>query len=154
MNNIYKTTLSLGAAALLLAAQASFANVVYKWVDDKGQTHFGQQPSEQYKSERVQTNTSRSFGQNMDYSDEASEPATAATTTTTDSVSETATEATEEVTEQAARVEKDASLCKKAQENKTMLLQHPIIRRNGKVMTVEEKNTELQYIEEVIRIHC
>lgn len=134
-------------ALILSYSMVSSASTIYKWIDDKGQTHFGQNPPEHVQAEQISPKK-RSFGQYTEMPIESSSPTAV----------EPEQEQPAQVESQQAAVEevfkKDAKLCKQAQENKRLLMQHPIIRRQGKVLTVEEKNKELSDIEEVIKVHC
>lgn len=153
MNAFKKMTFAItaGLVALTLPLSHSIASEIYRWVDDNGQVHFSQRPPEGKNSERVQSSTPRSFGQNIE-----DEPVEAPATTETPETAPANEEAGDEQAEttDAPAIQKDSALCNKAQESKKMLMSVPIIRRNGKVMSVEEKNEELKYVEEIISVHC
>lgn len=155
MNVFNKAALSIATGLVLLAAQPAIseANEIYKWTDDKGQVHFSQQPPEGRYSEQVLSKTPRSFGQNIERDPRNDESAIApsvnnATIEDKPDSSQAAIEAAPQV------IEKDADLCAKAQQSKQLILSKPIIRRDGKLLTIEQRNAELQYLEEVISIHC
>src|SRR5690554_690182 len=153
MNVLNKTAFSIATGLLLLAAQptSSVADSIYKWVDDNGQVHFGQQPPDNRQSEEINAKTPRSFGQNIEREAQVDVQADApvAVTTATDNV-----ESTKNVVEGAATVQKDSKLCAKAQQSKQLIMSKPIIRRDGRLLSIEERNDELAYLEEVISIHC
>ena len=46
---------SIFAVALALAASQVFAQQVYKWVDEKGVTHYGERPPDEKKASKVDT---------------------------------------------------------------------------------------------------
>lgn len=154
MNVFNKAALSITTGLLMLAAQPAFSETsqIYRWTDDSGQVHFSQQPPEGRASEQVLSRTPRSFGQNIDRETPREEP------TTIPAVSvpypTTTAENTEEISTNSVKLEKDSALCAKAQQSKKLLMSKPIIRREGKLLTIEEKNAEIQYLDEVISIHC
>lgn len=155
-----KTLFAISTASLLFLAQVNVgvASTVYKWTDESGRVHFGQRPPQGVKSEQVNTSTPRSFGQHYDdqpetVTESAPVAAPAQSTEAPENTDNTA-DADGEKTAAPAVIQKDAALCAKAQESKHMLTTVPIIRRNGKVMTVEEKNEELKYVEELIFVNC
>lgn len=145
-------TLKLAGLALLVGyAAASSASTIYKWVDDKGQTHFGQNPPEQFQAEQVSPKA-RSFGQHIESLPEEMQNPVITEETASDNDSEVERTQIEEVVEEVFK--KDPALCNQAKENKRLLMQHPVIRRHGKVLTVEEKNKELRDMDEIIKVHC
>lgn len=144
MNARITLAASLFAGCVLLATQA-IAAPIYKWVDENGQTHFSQQPPNQGASEKVQTRASSVV------SNEAEHAANAAQQEATEQIQDIQNTA-EKVADNA--IKKDAELCQKAQNNKNTIISRPIIRKEGKLLSIEERNKELQYLEEVISIHC
>lgn len=161
MNLFNKAALVIPATLFIAAlhANTSVASSIYRWTDENGQVHFSQRPPEGQKSEQVNASKTRSFGQNIDDEPASAAPpvtaAPAASEQTGDNSAAAETSDGEPAPEAAAQViQKDAGLCAKAQESKKMLVSVPIVRRGGKVMTVEEKNSELKYVEEIISVHC
>ena len=49
---------------------------------------------------------------------------------------------------------KDPAICQQAKTALNDLVTKPIIRRDNKVMTIEEKNLEIQRMQEVVDVHC
>lgn len=147
----FKMLKQTSLALLFSYAAASSASTIYKWVDEKGQPHFGQNPPEQFQAEQISPKT-RSFGQHIEHHPEAAQDTTLAEETVPDVNNEPEQAQAEEVAEEVFK--KDPALCSQAQENKRLLMQHPIIRRQGKVLTVDEKNKELRDTEEIIKVHC
>lgn len=133
-------------ATLLTFSTVASASNVYKWTDDNGQVHFGQNPSTSFNSELI-------YPQKRSYSIDDSNKANNEVITTN---SEGDDNIVEDAQETAAEnvFKKDSSLCKQAQESKRILMQHPIIRRQGKVLSMEEKNEELKNLNDIISIHC
>lgn len=151
-----KTLRVLKHTGIILAisyAAASSASTIYKWVDEKGQTHFGQNPPEHIQAEQISPKK-RSFGQYSDSVTDSSADALAQQNSTVETAENKVSDVEESTNSVKEVFKKDPSLCAQAQENKRLLIQHPIIRRQGKVLTVDEKNKELQDTEEVIKVHC
>ena len=136
---------------LILGAGSSLANDVYKWVDKDGNIHFSQRPPEGIDSEHINAEKQRSFGYGNDQQDSnnAAEPQD----------QEEAAEQAPADEEQAAQAQeetfqKDPEMCKKAREYKGVLMRNPIVRKDNKALTIEEKNEEMRKVNEVISIHC
>lgn len=152
MAYITKTAVSVSAGIVLLlmaASSASVADNVYKWVDDNGNVHFGQRPPQNRSSEVINTRSPRSFGQHLEDNEISDTPIASPEE---DDAQLTGNEENGQAQEQVFT--KDAKLCAQAREYREILMSNPIVRKEGKAMTIEEKNEELKRVEEVISIHC
>lgn len=126
-------SLMLTAAATSLQA-ANF----YKWTDENGVVHYSERAPQGKEAEIVTTQTPRS-----------APPAAAPVAGEKKEGEQTAAEsATPQV------VKKDSAVCARAQKDLQVLISKPIVRQNGKVMTVEEKNKAIQELQEIISVHC
>lgn len=133
---------------LIVAAGLAQADNVYRWVDENGNIHFSQRPPEGRDSEVINPRQPRSFGQSIEDEPADKQAATDDAGTAADSEQAAAVETPEPV------FKKDPELCKKAQDYKALLLRNPIVRKNDKALTIDEKNEEMRKAEEIISIHC
>lgn len=129
--------------ALMFNANAS-ATEVYKWVDERGVVHYAERaPKDKNKNVQVittKTRPSRAYA--------VPESGDAEKAKETDTPAPAAKPAAPKV------AKKDPATCKKAQADLRLLTSKPIVRQNGKVMTIEDKNKAIQNINEIISVHC
>lgn len=129
--------------ALLLSMQVSHAEQFYKWTDDKGVVHYSQQPPQGKTSKAVKTHSSKGSSQASDSSNDAD------STENREGKSQEQTQ-----TAPIEKIKKDPELCEQAKKDAQMLRQKPIVRRNNKVMTLDEKNQALENLSEVVKLNC
>ena len=128
------------AAILILTANTTvFAEEieVFKWTDEKGVVHYSQRQPEGIDSQIITAKTS---------SVETSRASTNTSNPKGESIP--GAESAPEV------VKKDPGICKQAKENLQTLKTIAVVRQKGKVMTVAEKNAEIQSLNEIIKVHC
>lgn len=126
--------------SLIYINAAADTTQVYTWTDAKGVVYYSETPPKDKEQQSVLVTTKTSQNSDAESSD-------AGTSTAETQTSSTGTEGTQVIS-------KDANACKQATEARKSLIGTPILRRNGKVMTIEEKNEELRNMEEIIKIHC
>lgn len=136
MKSIFLGTAFVG---LLLALSTSHAGQFYKWTDDNGVVHYSQQPPQGKTSEPVQTRNTK-----------GSSTAAERNTETPKSDSQPTAKTSEPI----KKIKKDPELCQQAKKDAQVLRQRPIVRRNNKVMTIEEKNKALANLETIIKQNC
>lgn len=136
--------------ALFFTSGNALADSVYKWVDEDGNIHYSQKPPEGKDSEVINTRKPRSFGygQHDDSNNAQTSQADQATEQADDQTKEQPAQKPEET------FKKDPELCKKAKEYKAVLLRNPIVRKNNKALTLDEKNEEMRKANEIIQMHC
>lgn len=111
----------------------------YKWTDEKGTVHYSQRAPENEKTETVHTyNTSNSGAQ----------------TTLSGTVPGASGTKKEEETAAPELAKKDPALCERAKKDSETLRTRPLIRQNGKVLTMDEKNEQIKQLQDVINVHC
>lgn len=135
----------LGAAfiSLLLAISTSHAEQFYKWTDDNGVVHYSQQPPQGKSSKPVKTRNTK-----------GSAPTTSNTAATEQTNTQQEPEAETIAQEPTKKIKKDPKLCQQAKDDAQTLRQKPIVRRNNKVMTIDEKNQALANLEEIMKLNC
>ena len=120
------------------AASTAFATTFYKWTDDKGTVHYGQTAPANVKAEQL-----NSRGSHTEPTPQA--PSTSSNTTNPASTSTAAVPVV---------VKKDPELCKKARTDEQMMIQIPIVRIDGKVLTLEQKNQQIQNLRDIQKLNC
>ena len=114
---------------------------VYKWKDKDGVIHYSQNaPQDQEKVEVITTKTPRA---------PLPEGAVDVNQTTNSSVSSD----DQKKSPKPIVVQKDQATCDKATKM-VEELQKPIIMRDGKIMTIDEKNEEIKKQQEIMEVHC
>jgi hypothetical protein len=120
-----------------------FAGEFYKWTDENGTVHYSQRAPENAKAETMRTYNSRNSGPQSTLSGtEALEPENKE-----DSSSQ-------EETAEVELAKKDPELCKRAKKDSDTLRSRPMVRQNGKVMTMKQKNQQIKQLQDVISVHC
>ena len=114
-----------------LAAAAQSSERVYRWVDEQGVVHYGQQPSPVYKSEAIEVQKGFS----------------------------TAVEDNEKATEEELKAADEAEYCRIATENFKALSSEGEVQRKDEygelhTMTDEEKQAERARAEEAMERYC
>jgi hypothetical protein len=114
-----------------LAAAAQGAERVYRWVDEQGVVHYGQQPSPIYKSEAIEVQKGYS----------------------------TAAEDNEKATEEELKAADEAEYCRIATENFEALSSEGEVQRKDEygelhTMTEEQKQTERDRAKEAMDRYC
>ncbi len=127
---------------LCFNAFAATTTQVYTWTDKEGVVHYSETPpkNKEQTSQLVSTKTQAGV----------SSQATSPEDTETETEEKTAT--SQENVEQVLK--KDPEACKQATKALNSLMSKPIIRTNGKIMTIEEKNQQLKNMKEIMKIHC
>ncbi len=128
------------AAALILTANTTvFAEEmeVFKWTDEKGVIHYSQRQPEGVDSQVITAKTSS--------------VETSSAPTNTGNPKEEGVPGAEPAPEV---VKKDPRICKQAKENLQTLKTIAVVRQKGKVMSMDEKNAEIQNLNEIIKVHC
>lgn len=121
-----------------------FAGEFYKWTDENGTVHYSQRAPDNVKAETMRTYSNRNSG-----------PKTTLSGTealTTEEEKEGPNGAAE--TPKAELAKKDPELCQRAKKDSDTLRSRPIVRQNGAVMTVEQKNQQIKQLQDVISVHC
>jgi len=146
IDNLFRTCTLL---AMLCTSTFSIAGNIYKWTDENGTTHYGQNAPIGVKAELISKSATRGV------LPVTTPPATAAPTTDASKTSTSTDKTAPADTKKDAKtvVEKDPSTCTMAQENMKQL-QKPIVRIEGKVMTIEDKNKKIAEMEEIAAVHC
>lgn len=138
-----KKLIHTGTFCVLVGASAlSLASNIYKWIDDNGTVHYGQNAPLGVKAELISAKTAHGV---YPVSEPAPAATAAATTTNTETKAKTA--------EAPVVVEKDPATCEMAQQN-IIELQRPIVRIGGKLMTIDEKNQKIAEMTEIEKVHC
>lgn len=143
-----KTIKLLAATLAVLSIQhhAIAGNTnIYKWKDKSGVIHYSQTAPQGQEVEVITTRTPRNAMAEDDTS-------TATTTTETGGTTEGGNKSTT-IDNTAPLARKDQATCDVAQKAANDL-QKPVIMNEGKIMTIEEKNIEIQKMQEIIKIHC
>lgn len=134
------------ATSFVIFALSAHAENFYKWTDEDGVVHYSQRAPAGKEAQTISTKTAPSSDQQQDNTEASA-----------DSGSEENDTPEEETAQQAPTpevVKKDPETCKKAQKDLQVLKSRPIVRQNGKVMTVDEKNKQIQTLNEIIAVHC
>lgn len=134
---------ALLATSFVIFALSAQAGNFYKWTDEKGVVHYSQRAPKDTEAKTITTKTAPSNPQQQTNADP--EP---------DEKSNKEAEETAEKAPAPQVVKKDAAACKKAQKDLQTLKSRPIVRQNGKVMSIDEKNKQIQTLKEVIAVHC
>jgi len=125
-------------ALLVLASSASFAGNFYKWTDEKGVVHYSERaPEGQKETETVKTYNTRNTGVQSKLAE-----------------SPQAEEGAEQSSEAPEEVQKDAALCARAKKDQQTLKTRPIVKQAGKVLSIDQKNEQIQKLQDVINVHC
>lgn len=125
---------------LFATSQAIAASTnVYKWTDKDGIVHYSQNAPKGQTAEMISTKTPRAAL--PDAEPQATLPITANSATS------------DEEAEDDDLAQKDPATCQEAQKG-IQSLQQPIIMKDEKIMTIDEKNTEILKLKEIIKIHC
>ncbi|NRB40928.1 MAG: DUF4124 domain-containing protein [Pseudomonadales bacterium] len=156
----------LHLSALLLAiaciySSSSIASAFYKWVDEKGVTHYSQNKPINQQSEALSTKTQGKKSPNyIPFSDEAKAAELAQQQEENKPAKKQATKkpeqtvAIKESKPVKQEIKRDKGTCERAKKNEIALRNTPIVRQGGKILTLEEKNQQLADIMEIKKIHC
>ena len=140
------STLKFGLIACfssLLCLNAYAATTqVYTWTDEAGVVHYSETPpkNKEQTSELVTTKT------------HSGTPAAPVAEAKAGSSKETDTLPAKQEVEQVLK--KNPEACKQATTALNSLMSKPIIRSNGKIMSIKEKNQEIQNLKDIMKIHC
>lgn len=137
------------SSLLCLFTLSAFAADFYKWTDAQGVVHFSETPpkDKNQKAELIRDKHPRAplpeinTGKQEDEGNDESSGESSGTS-----------EAKKPKPDQVAT--KDPAICQQAKTALNDLVTKPIIRRDNKVMTIEEKNLEIQRMQEVVDVHC
>ena len=142
-------SMSFFKLALLLAtiffANASLSGAIYKWTDDKGQTHYSEKKPANVDA--TQINAYRSPKNNPI-------PTKPVASASNDDDSDDDSDENKPSKTAPKLVSKDPEVCAKASENLAIMLRTPIVRQNGIVMTIDEKNAAIADMKEIQAVHC
>lgn len=136
------TAASTALIGLLLSSPLS-AGEFYKWTDEKGTVHYSEREPENTNtsSETIHTYNSTSTG---------SRSSSTGTATGSKGGEKQETEKKPEL----KLAKKDKDLCERAKKDSETLRSRPLIRQNGKVLTMDEKNEQIKKLQDVINVHC
>lgn len=112
----------------------------YKWTDEKGTVHYGQHKPSDAQSEVITTPTPRSTNVQNNVVVKKDAPVKKVPSTAP--------------TAEVKKIKKDPKTCQQAKDAEMTLRSRPIVRKGGKVMTIDEKNKELETVSEAKKIHC
>lgn len=121
------------------------AGQFYKWVDENGVTHYSERPPHKKEAESIKTRAQTDTQKQTQQAAEQSAKAEAAAEKEKPKQEESKSE---------PELKKDPSLCKKAQKELDVLKRTPIVRRNGKVMSIDEKNEAIGNMRDIIKVNC
>lgn len=112
----------------------------YKWTDEKGVVHYGQHKPSNAKSEVISTSTHKNTAQQN----------------TTPPKNAIVAQKKPDAAKQPAvkKIKKDPKICQQAKNAEMTLRSRPIVRKGGKVMTIDQKNKELEKLVEAQQVHC
>ncbi|MCY4044359.1 MAG: DUF4124 domain-containing protein [Cellvibrionales bacterium] len=116
-----------------LVTTSSFAGKFYKWVDEKGNTHYSQNPPPAQQAKVVKTYNDKGHSQPIK---KAGEEKVAKADTAM------------------PVAKKDKALCKKARDNQKALESQPMIMQEGKIMSVDQRNEQIKAAQSIIKVHC
>lgn len=122
---------------LVMPATSIQAGTFYKWVDEQGRTHYTHTPPPNMATTKVKT-----------YNDKSG------TVTQAPATPPSSSETKKKQQEKPVVAKKDKSLCKKAKNNIQVLSSQPMVMREGKIMTIPEKNKEISKARKVVKVHC
>lgn len=126
------------AALAIIAGNASFADEIYKWIDEDGNVHYEDRPSEVYSGERLQMSYNRTDSSSVQQRTQALQESTAARNEARDE--REAERATAE--ENRAAAEEKAAKCENYRAQLKMMLETPRVYR-------EDANGERSYLDDV-----
>lgn len=150
-------------ATLFISSNIATASEFYKWTDEKGVTHYSERKPVDQQAETISTKTKgKKPPTYIPFSDEAKaaaentqqpseEESSAAEQQTTTSDKQETAKAEEPVKQE---IKADPAVCAQAKKDESILRSRPIVRQNGKVMTIEEKNKQLATLLEIQKVHC
>jgi hypothetical protein len=137
----------------LIMCVSALGSTIYKWKDKNGVVHYSQNAPIGQETEIITTKTPRSAETNLD--SETDEADNEEEDDAADASAEDDEDEGEEKTGKAVPVAtKDQATCDKALKAIEDLQNNPIVTVNGKVMTIEEKNTQLSNMDEIVKVHC
>lgn len=134
-------TAAFTAVIGIFLASPLIASDFYKWTDEKGTVHYSQRAPENTQTETVHTyNTSN----------------TGAKTTMSGTIPSAGgnKEEGEEKVAEPELAKKDPVLCERAKKDSETLRNRPLVRQNGKILTMDEKNEQIKKLQDVINVHC
>lgn len=149
--NIFKLS-SFAFITSMLCMGTIAGNNVYKWTDKNGLVHYSQNAPEGVKVEIISTKTPYEEAEELE---SESEENTEQTTDTNNDVSDSGSgeEGEDSPKQEGPVAKKDKATCEQALKD-IASLQKPIVRMEGKVMTIEEKNEQLKILNEIKTVHC
>ena len=114
---------------------------VYRWIDSAGVVHYSETPpkNKEQPSELVTTKT---------------QPGISAIPVPVDNDDNESSKDDEPSPEVEQVLKKDPETCKQATEALNSLMSKPIVRNKGKIMSIDEKNREIQNMKDIMKIHC
>lgn len=138
----------LTGSLLLTLSVSAMASQVYKWVDDKGVTHFGTQPPQGQPATQINTKVPQIRS------------VAPTSTPSTDSASDAQKAIDEKVKQDvAAKEDERKKYCEQVRTSLSQLKNNPRIRvteENGEVRRIDEneRQTRIQEAEKAIQEHC
>lgn len=153
MISTHKFGLIVSLSCLLCTPLAAMAATdFYKWTDSAGVVHFSETPpkDKNQAAELIRSKQPPPPLPQLSSENSANEKESAETKEPADS--EAKTEAPTEEVEQVLK--KDIEACRQATDALNSLMTKPIIRKDNKVMTIEEKNMEIKNMKDIMKIHC
>ena len=137
-------TLILGVLIAASSAVFSQSNAIYKWTDENGAIHYSERsPKDEKNTNIIQLrkttyrNTSKSTPGPETHSRQDTQEETAEIKDTVEEV-----------------FKKNPELCKQAKANSVSLTNNPIVRKNGRIMTLKQKNQTFNTLKELIKLNC
>lgn len=136
------TTAASTLIGLFLSSPLS-AGEFYKWTDEKGTVHYSQRAPENTTTptETVRTYNTGNTGVQTTMSGNAPD-------------ADKDLKDKEEKAAEPQLAQKDPALCERATKDSQTLRSRPLVRQNGKMLTMDEKNEQIKQLQDVINVHC
>ena len=127
---------TLWSLLLICLSSPLVADDFYKWTDDKGVVHYSQRAPQGTEAKKVRTYN------------------TGTRTTPAGKSSEKGEAPEEKTTIEPKLAKKDPALCERAKKDSETLRNRPLVRQNGKILTMDQKNEQIKKLQDIINIHC